>query len=204
MALARYDDVVNQVVGGFVVPVAGAHIEVRREVPGQPLAALKIDREGTTGKDNPFDADAYGRFGFYVIGGAYQIRAYTGDSGSPTFEIILSHVGIGLASETDAPAEGLVQREVAAAGTVTVTNDDADIIVINKTVGAATPVVLPDPSTTTKPVRIVDGKFDAATNNITITSDGTSKTIMGGSSYVIDSNGASIKLTPREDGTGWF
>jgi hypothetical protein len=200
MSLAKYNGVVQDAEGNGV---AGAHIEVRREVPGQPLAALKSVRAGTTGQDNPFDADAYGRFSFFAIGGAYQIRAYTGPSGAPTFEVFLNYVAVGLAQETDATAEGLVEREVTAAGTVTVTNDDADVILINKTSGAPTAVNLPDPSTTTKKVRIVDRKYDAATNNITITSLGTSKLIMGAASYIIDSNGGSIELKPLDDGTGW-
>lgn len=207
MSLAAHQLTVTDLQGNVV---AGAHIEVRSEVPGQPLAAVYSDRAGTVALGNPFDTDSNGFVRFFVVGGAYQIRAYVGASGAPDFEAPLQrYVGIGLAQETDAPAEGLVQRVHTAAGGVTVTNDDADIIVVKKTVGAATAVLLPDPSTTRKPVRIVDGKYDAATNNITITSADASsspstKTIMGGSSYTIDSNGGSIKLTPLEDGSGWF
>ena len=97
----------------------------------------------------------------------------------------------------------LTQRLVTASGAVAVASDDSDIIVVKKTVGAATTVNLPAAADRANPVRIVDGKYDAATNNITIVPDG-SETLMGGASYVIDSNGASITLTPLADGSGWI
>ncbi len=196
MTMARYDLTATDTQGNVI---SGASVEVRREVPGQPLAPLYSDRAGTTPTGNPMTTDANGDAGFYCVGGYYQIEVTSG-----IYAKTRRYVGIGLAQGTDAAAEGLAQRVHTAAGTVTITNDDADIIVVKKTVGEATPVELPDPSTSTKPVRIVDGKYDAATNNITITSLGTSKTIMGGASYVIDSNGASIKLTPLDDGSGWI
>jgi hypothetical protein len=99
------------------------------------------------------------------------------------------------------------QRKITIAGNVTVSADDSDIIVIAKTVGAATTVTLPPAADRTKSVRIVDGKYDAATNNITILPFQESpqvETIMGGTQYVIDSNGASITLTPLADGSGWI
>jgi len=104
----------------------------------------------------------------------------------------------------------LTQRVVTAAGAVTIVSADSDIIIVNKTVGAPTTANLPTaasrlalaPSGRTA-IRVVDGKYDAATNNITIVPSGSEK-IMGGSSYIIDSNGASIALTPLSDGTGWF
>jgi hypothetical protein len=200
MTLARHQFTVQDA-GGNVV--SGAHVEVRSDIPGQPLVALYTDRDGTIGTTNPLDTDANGYVYFYVVGGFYQIRVYTGASGAPTTEHIDRYVGIGLAQGSDIAASGHSEREITAAGAVTVTNSDADVILINKTVGAATAVSLPDPSTTTKPVRIVDRKYDANTNNITITSAGASKKIMGGTSYIIDSNGGSITLTPLSDGTGW-
>jgi len=203
MSLARYNRVVQDANGNGV---AGAHIEVRSEIPGLPLAALYSDRAGTIGLGNPFDADSDGVFGFHVVGGSYRVRVYTGASGAPTFERVLRYEGIGLNSESDGIAQR-TQREVTAAGTVTVDADDAEIILIKKTVGAATSVVLPNSATRTKNIRIVDRKYDAATNNITITSAGSSSpstaTVMGAASYTIDSNGGSIELTPLADGSGW-
>lgn len=202
MSLAKYNRVVLDSAGEGIA----ASIEVRSELPGQPLAALYSDRDGLSSLGNPFTADSDGSFGFHVAGGAYQVRAYTGPSGSPTFEKILRYEPIGLSKESDYIPPSFVEREITASGEIIVTIED-DVILVNKTVGAATSVVLPDPATATKTIRIVDRKYDAATNNITITSaDGSSpstSTIMGSSSYVIDSNGASISLTPLSDGTGW-
>lgn len=99
MTMARYQFTVTDEAGN-VIPEA--HIEVRRERPGQPLAALKSNRAGTSALTNPFDADSEGFAYFHVSGGAFQIRAYTGPSGAPTFERIWRYVAIGLAAETDA------------------------------------------------------------------------------------------------------
>lgn len=279
MTLARYQFSVLDAAGN-VVP--GAHIEVRQESPGQPLAALYTDRDGTSGLGNPFDADSDGFAYFHVAGGAYQIRAYVGASGAPTFEAPLwRYVAIGLNSEGDGVGV-LSQRDVTGTGTVTLTTDDEDQININKTAGAATRVVMPLSALRTKKLRIVDKKFDANTNNITVvpkrpstvtislaspgvvslvghgqaandpvsfettgalltglspdtqyyvktvltadtftvsaTPGGTAintsgtqsgvhtmgtDTIMGGASYVIDSNGGSIDLVPFTSGNGW-
>jgi hypothetical protein len=205
MSLAKYNRVVQDTAGNGV---AGASIEVRAETPGQPLAALYSDRDGLSAIGNPFSAGSDGSFGFHVVGGAYQVRAYTGPSGSPTFEKILRYEPIGLAKESDYIPPDFVEREVTAGGTITATTDD-DVILVNKSVGAATSVVLYDPAIATKKkIRIVDRKYDAATNNITITAFDSSSppvalTIMGGASYVIDSNGGSIELMPLADGTGW-
>lgn len=125
----------------------------------------------------------------------------TADDLSPTSDCIRDTAGNGFFRV--APNVTETQRKVTAAGSVTIAADDSDIIVIAKTVGAATAVALPSAADRSKPVRIVDGKYDAATNNITISPDG-SETIMGGASYVIDSNGASIILTPLADGSGWI
>lgn len=183
---------------GNVVP--GAHIRVRSEIPGQPLAALKSSRTGGA-LTNPFDADADGFFQFYVVGGAYQIEAYDDDGDiSPP----LRHVAVGLNAESDSIASR-TQRVVTAAGTVTIDADDADIVVINKTVGAATTVNLPSAASRSRPIMIVDGKGDAATNNITIVPI-SGQSIFATVDYQpkIDGNGGALILTPKEDGTGWF
>jgi len=196
MSFARYDLTATDYQGNVI---AGASVEVRGEIPGQPLATLYSDRAGTTPITNPTTTDANGDAGFYIVGGFYQIAVTSG-----LLTKTRRYVGIGLAQGSDAAPEGITQRYHTAPGTVVVDIDDADIIIVKKTVGEATPVELPDPENATKAVRIVDGKYDAATNNITITSLGTGKTVMGGASYPIDSNGGSIKLTPLADGSGWF
>lgn len=164
MTMAVYQKTVTDG-DGNVIPLA--HIEVRLEAPGQPLAAVYSDRDGTSALGNPFDADASGFFRLFARGGAYQIRAYTGTSGAPTSEQILRYEAIGLNAEGD--GIGLKsQRTVVDAGTVTLSADDVDQININKTVAAATRVVYPLSSLRSKSLRIVDRKYDAATNNITI------------------------------------
>lgn len=99
----------------------------------------------------------------------------------------------------------LTQRLVTVAGAVTVVSDDSDIIVIDKTVAAATTVNLPSAAARTKAVRIQDGKGDANTNNITVVPVSGEK-IYGTVDYtpIIDGNGGFVLLTPRADGTGWF
>jgi hypothetical protein len=189
---------------GTLKVVPGAHIEVRTEIPGLPLAALKSDRDGATPKSNPFDADTDGKFSFYVVGGAYQIRAYTGSSGSPDTEDFIYHEAIGLNAESDSIAQRS-QREVTAAGAVTVDADGADDIIINKTVGEATTVNLPSAALRTKPIRIIDGKGDAYTYNITIAPvSGQKIYAIPDHQAIIDGNGGQLTLTPKEDGSGWY
>jgi hypothetical protein len=203
MSLAVYNGtVLKKITDDVAQLVPGAHIEVRREIVGLPLAVLKSDRDGATGKDNPFDAGADGAFSFYVIGGAYQIRAYTGTSEAPTFEVFLHHVAIGLNAEGDT-AGSRVKRTVTVAGAVTADAED-EIIIINKTVGEAT-VVNVDWSARTTALTVVDGKGDAATNNITIV-PATGQTQYAAVDYVItiDQDGDSVTLSPLPDGTGGF
>lgn len=97
------------------------------------------------------------------------------------------------------------QRLVTAAGAVTVAATDADIIVVKKTVGAATTVNLPSAADRSRPVKIVDGEGDALTNNITIVPV-SGESIAGTINYnwIIDSNGGSARLTPLADGSGWI
>lgn len=199
MTMARYSGVVTDGQGN-VVP--NASIRVRAELPGAPLAALKSDRVGTTSKDNPFNAEADGTFFFHVVGGAYRI-----DASKDGQDYTRRYVGIGLAQESDTIVSGQQQRVVTAAGDVTVASDDADVILIKKNVGAATIVYLPPSASRGKPVRIVDRKYDAASHNIDIKPDpatASGETVMGGTNFVIDSNGAGITLTPLDDGTGWI
>jgi hypothetical protein len=199
--LARHQFTVQDNAGN-VVP--GAHVEVRSETLGQPLAALYSDRDGSIGISNPSDADSDGFFYFHVEGGAYQIRVYTGASGAPTTEVIWRYVAIGLNAESDVTTVRS-QRIVTAAGAVTVSATDADDILINKTSGAATTVNLPTSASRSRNVKIVDAKGDATTNNITIVPQSGEK-IWGTVDYqaIIDGNGGVIELSPRADGTGWY
>ena len=81
-------------------------------------------------------------------------------------------------------------RVVTAAGSVTVTSDDY-LVIVNKTVGAATTVNLPS-VWRGRTFVIKDGKGDAATNNITITP--ASGTIDGAAGKTLNSNYQSATL----------
>ena len=73
-------------------------------------------------------------------------------------------------------------RAVTAAGNVVGLASDR-LLVINKTVGAATAVSTPPNPTPGQRFTVLDGKGDAATNNITINGS-----INGGTSYVISAD----------------
>ena len=88
-------------------------------------------------------------------------------------------------------------RVVTAAGAVTVAATD-DVVVVNKTVGAATVANLPAGVTGRRFV-IKDGKGDAATNNITITP--AAGTIDGAATLVINANYGQATLV--YNGTQW-
>jgi hypothetical protein len=83
---------------------------------------------------------------------------------------------------------------VNAAGDVTVQPNDG-LIILNKAVGAATNVILPAASTKVGRVKIVDWKGDADANNITVVPNG-AETIQGRANWMLDSQNASIDLTP--------
>ena len=200
MSLASYQRTAVDTAGNIL---PSAHVEVRSEVPGQPLAVIYSDRAGASPIANPMAVDANGYFIFFVAGGSYQVKVYTGSIGSPTLLQTYRYVAIGLNAEYDTLAS-YSERLVTAAGTVTVAADDADIILINKTVGAATAVTLPLSASRHKPVKIVDDKGDANTNNITISpqiGESIYKVVNG--TAIIDGNGGSVILTPKSDGTGW-
>jgi hypothetical protein len=99
-----------------------------------------------------------------------------------------------------------VEKEITVAGDVVIADDEsADVIMINKTVAATTNVYLPSAAVRAKPITIVDKKGNALAFNITILPKAASgETIMGGASYVMDSNGASIRLRPYTSAAGYY
>lgn len=115
---------------------------------------------------------------------------YNGSTPARQMDITNSYVG--------ARALGLATRVVTAAGGVTVSNSDL-VVEINKGTGAATAVTLPTPLGAGETHVIVDGKGDAATNNITITP--AAGNISGAATYVIAANKGAARLT--YDGTQW-
>lgn len=89
-------------------------------------------------------------------------------------------------------------RVVVAAGAVTVTSAD-NVVVVNKTVGAATTVNLPASPATGLTFTIKDGKGDANTNNITITP--AAGNIDANATYVMNANWQSATMV--FNGTIW-
>jgi hypothetical protein len=94
-------------------------------------------------------------------------------------------------------------KTIATAGPYTALPTD-EVLIINQTAGAPFTVNV-DWSTRTKPLRVVDGKGDALTNNITIIpAAGQTQMASVNYHYVIDGNGGSITLTPLPDGSGAY
>lgn len=89
-------------------------------------------------------------------------------------------------------------RVVTAAGAVTITAADY-VVIVKKTVGAATAVNLEATPVTGATKRIKDGKGDAAANPLTITP--AAGTIDGGATLVLSTNYASVDLI--YNGTEW-
>jgi hypothetical protein len=83
---------------------------------------------------------------------------------------------------------------VTAAGDVTVQPNDG-LIILNKTVGAATNVILPAAATKVGRVKVVDWKNDSDVNNVTFVPNGSEK-IQGLSGWKLAGQGASITLDP--------
>jgi len=153
MTMARYSGVVTDQAGNIIT---NAKIEVRRETPGQPLAAIKSDREGVSALANPFNAEADGTFAFHVVGGAYKIRAYVGASGAPTFEDIRRYEPVGLLQEYDLDAVGVVS--VVAGTNITVDNTDPANPVISSTASGSGDML----ASVYDPNSVADDAFDSA------------------------------------------
>lgn len=99
---------------------------------------------------------------------------------------------------------GRVQRTVIAAGAITASPSD-DIIIVKKTVGAATTVNIDWSVRGVRPLTVVDGKGDANTNNITlIPTSGQTQYGIADYHVTIDGNGGQVTLTPLLDGSGAF
>ncbi|MFZ5737199.1 MAG: hypothetical protein ACOY6K_09995 [Pseudomonadota bacterium] len=191
MAYSRFQSFVTDIQGN-VVP--GAKIEVRRETSGQPLAALYEDREATTPLGNPITADSSGFFFFHVIGGEYQIRAYTGPSGSPTFEVVFRYVQIGV----EVLPEYL---QIDPGTTETLSGDTYDVVLVDPT-GAAANTTINLPPALDRNRRVLEVGF--STDNTTayvinVVPDG-SELIAGLSAWPIANGSVVLKPNP---GGGW-
>jgi hypothetical protein len=133
-----------------------------------------------------------GQLGIYVqsLGAGFDIDTSDTTTVDDGVNCIRDFDGIGYFLTDSAGASARTYRTVTAAGAVSVPADDADVIIIKKTIGAATTVTIA--ADRERRVRIVDGKYDAATNSITVEVDG--GLVMGAASFVIDSNGGSLDI----------
>lgn len=83
-------------------------------------------------------------------------------------------------------------------------DDDNEIHYIENTGSAGISVYLPDVALRTKPIRIVDVAYNSASYNITVRpKSGSMQTIMGGSTFIIDSDGASFGADPDAVRENW-
>lgn len=108
----------------------------------------------------------------------------------------------GLVTITQVLTASQTTQEKTGIGNVNVATTDG-LIIINKTVGAATTVTLPLSSSKVGPVKIVDWKGDSATNNITVALSGSDKLNGGLTTWIIAANGASAVFHPISDGSGY-
>lgn len=94
---------------------------------------------------------------------------------------------------------------ITATGDVTISDaETADVIGITNTSGSPINVFLPAAGNRTKMITIADKGANTNTNNFTVKPKlASGQTIMGGTQFVMDSNGMSIGLMPWADGTGY-
>lgn len=99
-----------------------------------------------------------------------------------------------------------VDKNVEATGNVTLDDDEsADNIFIENTSSSPITVYLPDAAARTKTIRIIDAGNNAGTYPITVSGkNGSGQTVLGQSSWVIDSNSSSILLKAKSDGSGYL
>lgn len=103
------------------------------------------------------------------------------------------------------PTVVVTSKLITTTGNVTIADDEtADEIEINNTGAGAINVYLPSAAVRTKSITITDVAGNAATKPITVLPKlASGQTIMTGTSWVIDSNGGGIKLTPNSARTGF-
>lgn len=118
-----------------------------------------------------------------------------------------AQTGVFTLAQLNAVSQSKVVKILSGAGAYTspyAALPDDEVLIVKQGVGAPFMITV-DWSLRTKPLRVVDGKGDAAVNNITITpANGQTQMAALNYSYVIDGNGGSITLTPLPDKTGAY
>ena len=101
--------------------------------------------------------------------------------------------------------ETATQREYVDPGDIVLDSSAPDTVLVNKTIGEATDLYLPDVAAFKhRRIRIVDRKYDANTHAITVHGKNSSgQLVMGAASFVMDAAGMSLLLEGLADGTGW-
>jgi hypothetical protein len=135
--------------------------------------------------------------GVYTVGldytGMDEITAF--DAGEKLFAVYDRTTGIWNSVSLASLISSGQTYQVITTGDCTVADTDG-LIIINKTVGAATGVTLPASATKVGKFKIVDFKADSGTNNITISADGSEKFNGNLSTWVISGDGGSVVLDP--------
>lgn len=99
-----------------------------------------------------------------------------------------------------------VDKYITAVSDVTLDDEEqADNIFVKNTSGAPINVYVPSAEVRTKTIRVYDDNNNAGTYAITLLpKSGSGQTILGGSSWSIDSNSSSIQIKPKADGSGYL
>ncbi len=137
-----------------------------------------------------------------IANGATLAAAYGVDISNYTFSgASFKSTGFSVDPNGRVTSTGRVKalRNVTASGAVTISSTSDEVVVINKTAGAATAVALPATPSTGRVYTIKDGKGDAAANNITISP--AAGNIDGAATLVIAANYGSASLI--YNGTQW-
>jgi hypothetical protein len=143
--------------------------------------------------------------------GAYTIRPDYSNlteltSFDPTQELVLVYRRDGnwaIVPVSTLINNSLTTTQIVTSGASAAVGVNDKLIIINKTSGSATAISLPLSSLKVGPVRIVDFKGDAGTNNITVNVSGSDKLNGNLTSWKIAGDGASILLTPISTGIGY-
>lgn len=193
VALPKYNGAVQDDDGNLM---PGASIEVRSEVPGQPLVQVYANRDGTGALGNPYTSSD-GRIAFHVAAGEYQIKATLG---SDTWT--LRYVQIGPAS-----IENAMGPETEVTGASYDVEATETFLTIKRTGPTLTTINLPPVADRGGlPFAYVDWSSSIVSDHeIKFVADG-SETVMKAATFSVWSNSSGLArgwVYPAEDLSGW-